>query len=170
MIGNPYATPLPGSLGYPTKPIASGMPTQYQDTPPKHWDGTGGGGGDKYPLPGDAPAGMPGGGMPGAQDQPQPYAGMPDLGWMLQQRKANDDQRRLLAQMLAGQQQPQGPAPYANSPHPMDLPPPIAEASPWSIAAAAFQGLADGYKKSKAGQPTDEGATGWWGSSGGMKA
>ena len=42
-----------------------------------------------------------------------------------------------------------------------------------SIAAAAFNGLAEGYKQSKnqgGQQPTDEGANGWWGSSGGMKA
>ena len=171
MIGDPYATPLPRSLDYPTKPKPSGMPTQYQDTPPKHWDGIGAsGGGDKFALPGDAPAGTPGGAMPGMQDQPQPYGGMADLDRLLQQRRANDDQRRLLAQMLAGQQQPQGPAPYANSPHPLDLPPPAAQASPWSIVAAAFNGLAEGVKRAKSQGATNEGATSWWGSDGGMKS
>ena len=171
MIGDPYATPLPGSYGYPTKPKPLGMPTQYQDTPPKHYedDGAGQDGGDKFGLPGGLPGGMPCG-APQMPPAPQPYGGMPGLDQMLQQRKASDDRRQMLAQMLAGQQQPQGPAPYANSPHPMDLPPPIAQASPWSIVAAAFNGLAEGYKKSKAAQPTNDGATSWWGSYGGMKS
>ena len=151
-------------------PNRMGCQRSTRTRPPKHYEdgGTGQDGGDKFALPG---------GLPGAAPQtppaPQPYGGMPDLERLLQQRRANDDQRRLLAQMLAGQQQRQGPAPYANSPRPMALPPPVAQASPWSIAAAAFNGLAEGYKQSKnqgGQQPTDEGANGWWGSSGGMKA
>ncbi|RZI72374.1 MAG: hypothetical protein EOP13_15275 [Pseudomonas sp.] len=174
MIGNPYATPLPGFPDYQKKPTASGMPTQYQDTFPKHYEdgGTGLGGGDKYPLPGGMPDGTPGM-APATPPAPQPYAGMPDLDWMLQRRKANDQHRQMLAQLLAGQQQqqPQGPAPYANQSGPVNLPPPIAEASPWSIVAAAFNGLAEGYKKSKAaGELTEEGANVWWGSNGGMKS
>lgn len=73
---------------------------------------------------------MPGSGLQGPQEQPQPYGGMPDLENMLQRRKANDERRQMLSQMLAGQQQPKGPAPYANSGGPVNLPPPIAEASP----------------------------------------
>lgn len=167
MIGNPYATPLPGSYGYPTKPAASGMPTQYQETPPKHWDGTSG---DKFPLPGGAPGIMSGSELQGPPDQPPPYSGLADLDGMMQRRKENEQHRQMLAKLLAGQQQPQGPAPYANSSGPVQLPPPVAEASPWSVVTAAINGLAEGYKKSKGGQqPTNEGANAFWGSNGGMK-
>ena len=80
MIGDPYATPLPGSYGYPTKPKPAGMPTQYQDTPPKHYEDGGAGqdGGDKFALPGGLPGGMPGA-APQVSPAPQPYGGMAGL-------------------------------------------------------------------------------------------
>ena len=176
MMGEPY--PLNKS-----RPTGTGLPTPYQqDIPPKLYEsgGMGPGGGDKFPLPGGTPGGMPGSmpggglpgsGLPGTPDQPQPYGGMVDLDGMLQQRKANDERRQMLAQMLAGQQQPKGPAPYANGRAPVDIPAPIAEASPWSIVAAAVNGLADGYRKSQGGgqPPINEGANAFWRSNGGMK-
>ena len=122
MMGDPYGYPYPG------KPKPSGMPTQYQDTPRKLFEDIGPGedGGDKAPLPGGLPGGMPGGAQ--QSPAPQPYAGMAELDRLLQQRRDGEHQRRLLVQALVGQQPQQGPAPYGNSPHPLDLPPPIAQA------------------------------------------
>lgn len=135
------------------KPPPAGMPTPYQSPGPQ-----------PYQAPGE---GLYEGGLkdPAA---PQPYGGMTGLDQLLQQRKAKEDHRQLMAQMLAGQQQaPQSTAPVQGAPAFRAGPAPV-QTSPWSILTAGINGLMDGMKKGRQ-QQDPGGGFGGGGYDGGMK-